>query len=187
MLWLHEQAWLITKRRWEKLHMNVVLIGFMGCGKTTIGRELSRATKMLRKDTDEMIVEDAGMPITEIFKAEGEEGFRKRETELLAKLVRGGQDGIIYSTGGGIVMQEANREFLKKLGTVVFLRLKPETVIQRIGHDTTRPLLQGSDRMKKVRLLMARRREAYEECADLVIDVDGLQPRDVVKKILEQL
>lgn len=167
--------------------MNIVLIGFMGCGKTTIGRELSRTTKMLRKDTDEMIVEDAGMPITEIFQQEGEEGFRKREAELLERLVRGKQDGIIYSTGGGIVIPEINRELLKQMGKVVFLRIKPETVIERLGHDTTRPLLQGPDRMKKIRLLMARRRSAYEETADLIIDVDGHTPQDVAETILANL
>ena len=164
---------------------NYVLIGFMGCGKTTIGKKLADRTGMEQLDTDALIVQKAGMPVTEIFHREGEQGFRLRETRLLEGLVRSGRENVVYSTGGGIVMQEENRNLLHRLGTVVLLEITPEEVIRRLGKDTTRPLLQGEDRMKKVRMLMARRRTAYESCADLRIEVSGKTPEEIMEEILQ--
>ncbi len=164
---------------------NYVLIGFMGCGKTTIGKKLADRTGMEQLDTDALIVQKAGMPVTEIFHREGEQGFRLRETQLLEGLVRSGRENVVYSTGGGIVMQEENRNLLHRLGTVVLLEITPEEVIRRLGKDTTRPLLQGEDRMKKVRMLMARRRTAYESCADLRIEVSGKKPEEIMEEILQ--
>lgn len=164
---------------------NYVLIGFMGCGKTTIGKKLADRTGMEQLDTDALIVQKAGMPVTEIFHREGEQGFRLRETRLLEGLVRSGRENVVYSTGGGIVMQEENRNLLHRLGTVVLLEITPEEVIRRLGKDTTRPLLQGEDRMKKVRMLMARRRTAYESCADLRIEVSGKTPEAIMEEILQ--
>ncbi len=164
---------------------NYVLIGFMGCGKTTIGKKLVERTGMEQLDTDALIVQKAGMPVTEIFHREGEQGFRLRETQLLEELVRSGRENVVYSTGGGIVMQEENRNLLHRLGTVVLLEITPEEVIRRLGKDTTRPLLQGEDRMKKVRMLMARRRTAYESCADLRIEVSGKTPEEIMEEILQ--
>ncbi len=164
---------------------NYVLIGFMGCGKTTIGKKLADRTGMEQLDTDALIVQEAGMPVTEIFHKEGEQGFRLRETKILESLVRSGRENAVYSTGGGIVMQEENRRLLHRLGTVVLLEVTPEEVIRRLGRDTTRPLLQGEDRMKKVRTLMARRRKAYEDCADLKIEVSGKTPEAIMEEILK--
>ncbi len=164
---------------------NYVLIGFMGCGKTTIGKKLAERTGMEQLDTDALIVQKAGMPVTEIFHREGEQGFRLRETQLLEGLVRSGRENAVYSTGGGIVMQEENRNLLHRLGTVVLLEITPEEVIRRLGKDTTRPLLQGEDRMKKVRTLMARRRAAYESCADLTVEVSGKTPEEITEDILK--
>ena len=165
---------------------NYVLIGFMGCGKTTVGKELAKKTGGRQLDTDALIVEKAGMPVTEIFRQEGEQGFRLRETALLGELAQEKRENTVFSTGGGIVMQEENRPFLHQLGTVVFLDVTPEEVIRRLGKDTTRPLLQGPDRMKKVRTLMARRRAAYEGCADLIVAVDGKTPEEIAKEIMEK-
>ena len=164
---------------------NYVLIGFMGCGKTTIGKKLADRTGMEQLDTDALIVRKAGMPVTEIFHREGEQGFRLREARLLEGLVRSGRENVVYSTGGGIVMQEENRNLLHRLGTVVLLEITPEEVIRRLGKDTTRPLLQGEDRMRKVRMLMARRRTAYESCADLRIEVSGKTPEEIMEEILQ--
>ena len=163
---------------------NYVLIGFMGCGKTTIGRELAGKTGMKQLDTDALIVQRAGMPVAEIFHKEGEQGFRRRETELLKELTSDGRENVIYSTGGGIVLQEENRELLRRLGTVILLEITPDEVIRRLGKDTTRPLLQGPDRMKKVRTLMARRRQAYEDCADICVVVSGKKPAEIAAEIL---
>lgn len=166
---------------------NYVLIGFMGCGKTTIGKKLADRMGMEQLDTDALIVQEAGMPVTEIFHREGEQGFRLRETKMLESLVRSGRENTVYSTGGGIVMQEENRNLLRRLGTVVLLEITPEEVIRRLGKDITRPLLQGEDRMKKVRTLMARRRKAYEDCADRKIEVSGKTPEAIMEEILKSL
>ncbi len=163
---------------------NLVLVGFMGSGKSTVGRALAAKSGKVLKDLDAMIEEEAGMPITEIFSKEGEGGFRTRETNLLKRLVGENAGGCIYSTGGGIVMDAKNRELLHKLGTVVLLDVLPETVVKRLGKDTTRPLLQGPDRMKKVRTLLVRRKEAYEDAADVTIGVDALTPDEIADQIL---
>ena len=164
---------------------NYVLIGFMGCGKTTIGKVLSGKTSWANPDTDALLVEEAGRPVTEIFAKEGEQGFRDRETNLLKRLVADGLENRIYSTGGGIVLREENRELLQQLGTVVYLEISPEEVLRRLGDDTTRPLLQGENRMEKVRELLDYRRGIYESCADWTIPVDGRTPEEIAGEILK--
>ena len=164
-----------------------VLIGFMASGKTTVGKELSRQSGLPLIDLDQCIEDAAGMPITEIFRTEGEEGFRRRETEVLKSLVREKEAGAppcIYSTGGGIIVKQENHDLLKRLGLVVYLRILPQTVIKRTGHDTKRPLLQGEDREQKVRTLMEARKEAYEGCADIIMDCDDYWADDIAEMIL---
>lgn len=171
----------------EKTNLNnYVLIGFMGCGKTTIGKNLAEQTGWSNPDTDALLVEKAGMPVTDIFAREGEQGFRDRETELLRQLVADGRDEQIYSTGGGIVLREENRELLRQLGCVIYLKVSPEEVLWRLGDDTTRPLLQGEHRMEKVQNLLSQRRAIYEECADRIISVDGRTPEEIAAEILKR-
>ena len=163
---------------------NVVLIGFMGSGKSTMGIRLSYQLRYVLEDTDKMIEAKAGKTISEIFSQEGEEAFRQMETELLEKLVeKRGQR--VYSVGGGTPVRAVNRPLLKKLGTVVYLRTRPETIYERLKDDTTRPLLQGEDPLGKIRSLMAEREEAYIETADMVLDVDGMTAEQVVERIAE--
>ena len=163
---------------------NVVLIGFMGSGKSTMGIRLSYQLRYVLEDTDKMIEAKAGKTISEIFSQEGEEAFRQMETELLEKLVeKRGQR--VYSVGGGMPVRAVNRPLLKKLGTVVYLRTRPETIYERLKDDTTRPLLQGEDPLGKIRSLMAEREEAYMETADMVLDVDGMTAEQVVERIAE--
>ena len=134
---------------------NIVLIGFMGSGKTGVGRELARLLSIPFYDMDEMLEQEAGMPISEIFRLEGEEGFRKRESSLLTRLVQdksGNASAAVYSTGGGIVTRK---------------------VIERIGNDASRPMLAGSGREKRVRELMLLRTPMYLACADIVLAMDG--------------
>ena len=124
------------------------------------------------------------MPVADTFHKDAEPGFRRRETELLKELTSDRRENVIYSTGGGIVLQEENRELLRRLGTVILLEITPDEVIRRLGKDTTRPLLQGPDRMKKVRTLMARRRQAYEDCADICVAVSGKKPAEIAAELL---
>ena len=161
---------------------NVVLIGFMGSGKSTMGIRLSYQLRYALEDTDRLIEAGAGKSISEIFAQEGEEAFRQMETELLKKLAeKKGQR--TYSVGGGTPVSAVNRPLLKKLGTVVYLRTRPETVYERLKDDTTRPLLQGEDPLGKIRRLMAEREQAYIETADVVLDVDEMTAEQVVERI----
>ena len=156
---------------------NVVLIGFMGCGKSTIGIKLSYRFRRVVEDTDKLIERRQKRSISDIFAMEGEAYFRDLETQTLKDLTTEKGSKII-SVGGGTPVREENRKLLKKLGTVVYLRVQPETVCERLKGDTTRPLLQGDNPQEKVRTLMESRKDAYESCADLIIDVDD---KDVVQ------
>lgn len=162
---------------------NYVLIGFMGSGKTTIGRALAEELHLQHQDLDDLIVEEAGKPVTQIFREEGEQGFRKRETGLLQRLILSGEEGIVYSTGGGIVLEKENRKLLHQLGTVVLLDVTGKEVIRRLGEDSTRPLLQGPNREKRIYTLMSRRKSAYEESRDVTVFVDGKTPEEIVAEI----
>lgn len=161
---------------------NIVLIGFMGSGKTTVGLKLSYRMRMPVEDTDKLIERREGRTVSEIFADDGEEYFRRLETELLKELADRGK-GKIYSVGGGTPVRAENRDLLKRLGRVIYLRLKPETVYERLKNDNTRPLLQCENPLEQIRELMESRREAYESCADLIVDVDDAEPEEILKKI----
>lgn len=164
---------------------NYVMIGFMGSGKTTVGQQLARETGSCFVDTDELLVQEAGESINEIFAREGEEGFRDRETALLRRLTAQKEGGYVYSTGGGMILREENRRLLQQLGTVIWLQIGPETVLQRLAGNTDRPLLQGEDRAQKVRNLMEQRRSAYEDAAMLQVQVDEKSPMEITEIIRE--
>lgn len=170
----------------EESRGNVVLIGFMGCGKSTMGIRLSYRLQYILEDTDKLIETKAGMTISEIFAREGEEAFRQMETQLLQQLVEK-KGRRVYSVGGGTPVRAVNRPLLKKLGTVVYLRTRPETVYERLKNDTTRPLLQGEDPLGKIRSLMAERESAYAETADVILDVDEMTTDQVVESIMGNL
>lgn len=165
-----------------KQRRNIVLIGFMGSGKTTVGLRLSYRLRMMVEDTDRLIEQKQGCSITEIFEQRGEAYFRSLETELLREL-GGRKQPRILSVGGGTPVNPVNRELLKKCGTVVYLRVRPETVCKRIGHDTTRPLLQCDNPLERVSSLLAQRESAYEECADIILDVDELDTEAVLSRL----
>lgn len=165
---------------------NIILTGFMGCGKTSIGIRLSYRMRKAMTDTDKTIERLYRMTVSEIFEKMGEEAFRDMETQCLEKLLKETK-GQIISVGGGLPLRSRNRELLKKLGTVVYLRIKPETVCSRLSGDTSRPLLQGEDREEKVRKLLEERSPVYESGADIVIDVDGTTEDEIVDKILEKM
>lgn len=151
---------------------NIILIGFMGCGKSTIGVKLSYRLRRPMLDTDKLIEKEEGRTVSEIFETDGEEYFRKLETACIEKLITTTHEQII-SVGGGLPVREENHAPLKKLGTVVYLRARAETVYERVKHDKTRPLLQGDNPQEKIRTLMEKREAVYEAVSDVVIDVDG--------------
>lgn len=160
---------------------NVILIGFMGCGKTTVGLRLSYKLRMPVEDTDKLIEQREDRKISQIFAEDGEAYFRRLETELL----EGIQDrnyARILSVGGGTPVNPVNRKLLKSCGKVVYLRIKPESVYERLKNDKNRPLLQCEDPLLRIRELMEARREAYEQSADIIIDVDGLTMDEVVEQ-----
>lgn len=165
---------------------NIVLIGFMGSGKTTAGIRLSYRIRKPIEDTDKLIERKEKCTIREIFDNKGEEYFRKLETEVLQEAVSKYKNYII-SVGGGTPVRQENRELLKQLGTVVYLRVKPETVYERLKKDTSRPLLQCEDPLEKIRQMLKARKEAYEACADIIVDVDELSLQEVVTKVQQEL
>lgn len=167
------------------LVQNIILIGFMGCGKSTVGRELRRMLRFRWIDTDHVIEEQAQCRITEIFAREGEEGFRSRETQVLRDLVQSKPQSTIISTGGGAILREENRELLRELGYVVWLRADCELIYQRTKKNRDRPILQSPDPQAVIRKLLQVREPIYRECAHLVIDVAGLSRTEIAAGIVE--
>lgn len=165
---------------------NIVLIGFMGCGKSTVGIKLSYRLRRIVEDTDKLIEKKAGKTISDIFKEEGEPAFRQMETECLKELLRF-KDEKILATGGGLPMRKENHPLLKQLGCVLYLRISPECVYERLKNDTSRPLLQCEDPLERIRSLLAKRAPIYEEAADLVVDVDGKGMEQIITEIVQKL
>jgi shikimate dehydrogenase len=151
---------------------NIVLIGFMGSGKTTVGKELAKRLHMDFLDTDSYIEEEAGKTITEIFKEDGEEAFRKLETEVLEHL-RDTVNHTVFSTGGGMPLRVENARLLKEIGTVYYLMADSYTIYDRVKDNTDRPLLQGENPYEKICSLMKQRKPLYESAADVVVDTNS--------------
>lgn len=163
---------------------HVILIGFMGSGKSTVGFRLSYKLKKCLIDTDKLIEEREKMRISEIFATKGEGYFRQKETECLNSLFHELGSRVI-SLGGGTPIREENREIIKKLGKVIYLQASPDTIYQRVKHDTSRPLLQCENPKEKIEALLTERNPIYESVADIIIHVDGKEMKDVVQEIVE--
>ncbi len=164
---------------------NVVLVGPMGTGKTTIGKLLARELNFEFKDSDREIEERSGADIPWIFDVEGEEGFRARERMVIEQLSN--EPGIVVATGGGAVVSEENQHHLSSKGFVVYLHTSVEQQYQRTRKDRKRPLLQNSNPMKVLQNLMAVREPIYRSIADYVISTDQKRPRSVVREIVKAL
>ena len=162
---------------------SLVLVGPMGAGKTTIGRALAQELNLPFKDIDHIVVENTGADIPWIFDVEGEEGFRKRESQALADVLAG--EPAVIATGGGIVTQEVNRRLLKEHGGVIFLYASVKQQLFRTAKDKNRPLLQNDNPEQVLRNLMAVREPFYREVSDFVIETDGSRPKAVVQAIAE--
>lgn len=160
---------------------NIILIGFMGTGKTVTGRALAERTGMKLVDMDSSIEERAGRPISDIFATDGEAAFRAMERTLVQELSQ--QTGLIISTGGGIVLNPDNLTDFGKNGLIVCLTASPETIFQRLENDTTRPLLSG-DKKGQIAALLEKRKPLYAAIRHQ-IDGDALGPDERASAILD--
>lgn len=165
---------------------NIILIGFMGSGKTSVGIRLSYQLKRTMIDTDKWIEQKQKRTVSEIFAQSGEEAFRMMETDCLKELIRTADKQII-SVGGGLPMKEENHALLRELGTVFYLSATPETVYERLKTDTTRPLLQVEDPEERIRTLLKQRAPVYEACADVVLDVSDRSFDEILEQIGKEL
>lgn len=163
---------------------NIYLIGPMGAGKTTIGRQLARTLKIPFYDSDKAIEENTGVDIPTIFEFEGEQGFRVREQKMIQKLTE--LNGIVLATGGGAVLNEKNSELLRTNGFVVYLQCSVERILDRTRKDTQRPLLATDDPKARIEKLLREREPLYKACANFTVDTGRLQSKMVVKFILNE-
>ena len=166
-------------------NQNIFLIGLMGAGKTTIGRQLASELSLEFFDSDHEIEKRTGVTITHIFDIEGEAGFRKRETAMLDELTE--QKGIVLATGGGAILKAENRQFLMSRGTTIYLYANIDTLLERTSKDRNRPLLQTEDPQAKLEELLEIRDPLYRETADIIIDTGKDSVRLALKEILEKL
>lgn len=169
----------------KRLTEHLFMIGFMGVGKTSTSKALGRRLGVRDIDTDAMIVEREGMPISRIFEEQGESAFRRMETELLDEI--GKMTPCIVSCGGGMVLLPENIEKMKRQGKILLLSASPETIFEHVKDSTSRPLLEGNMNVEYIAGLMADRTPYYEAAADLKIITDEMTPRQTAEKIMEVL
>lgn len=162
---------------------NIILIGFMGSGKTSVGIRLAEKIGYNFKDTDEMIVAQEGIDIQKIFLKYGEDMFRNLESTLLLSIMDT-LNKTVLSTGGGIPIRDRNVNLLRLMGQVIYLRASKSTVIDRLSGDTTRPLLKVDNLDERVEKLLLARTAIYERAADVIINTDGKTIDEIVKEIL---
>jgi shikimate kinase len=165
--------------------MQLFLIGLMGAGKTTVGKLLAARLGCDWLDTDKVLEQRCGVSVREMFELEGESAFRDREQRLLDELTQ--QPNLVLSTGGGIVLREANRAVLHTRGTVVYLNADPHELWLRTRHDKSRPILQGADARQKLFDLHALRHPLYQATAHMTVQTGRPSVRDVVERVYQTL
>ncbi len=171
--------------KYMKLNEHIFLIGFMGCGKSTNARYLSKMTGAVQMEMDQKIVEDQGMAITEIFAKYGEPYFRDLETELIRSMKN--MAPMVVSCGGGAVLREENVALMKECGRIVLLTATPEAIFDRVKHSTDRPVLNGNMNVEYIAELMENRRPRYEAAADIVISTDMKNVREICEEVLDKV
>ncbi|NLJ96140.1 MAG: shikimate kinase [Clostridiales bacterium] len=165
---------------------NIILIGFMGSGKSSVGKLLANKVNYDFMDTDELIEVKQGTTISEIFSTNGEEYFRDLETDLLLSL-KDKMRKTVLSTGGGMPIRDKNIKLLRKMGQVIYLSASKNTIIERVSKDTSRPLLNVNNIGETVDRLLGLRIPIYEKAADIIINTDKFSLEDIVAKILQAL
>ncbi|MDR3562748.1 MAG: shikimate kinase [Negativicutes bacterium] len=160
---------------------NIVLVGFMGTGKTTVGRILATRLCFEFVDVDSAIEASCGMPVSEIFKVRGEAFFRQQEQRVIRELLPAGN--AVVATGGGAVMSPANVANLKKHGLMICLTATPASIVGRVGADGTRPLLSAPNKEEIIDRLL-QERASYYQTADFTVDTTGLSPEEAAEKII---
>lgn len=161
---------------------NIFLIGFMGAGKSTAARMLKDRCKMQLLEMDEEIEAREKMKISEILKKKGEAYFRALETELLRELEE--RQGTVVSCGGGAAMRRRNVEAMKKSGRIIYLSARPDTVLSRVAHSHTRPLLEGNMNEAYVRTMMQERLPKYLAAADITVETDEKSAEEICTEII---
>lgn len=164
---------------------NIVLIGFMGTGKSTISEFLKNSFAMEVIEMDQIIAEREGMTISDIFEVYGEQYFRNLETNLLIEMQS--KTNVVISCGGGTPMRECNVVEMKKNGRVVLLTAKPETILNRIKDSHDRPLIENNKTVPFIADLMEKRREKYEAAADIIIETDGKDELQICEELILRL
>lgn len=170
---------------WNGGDLPIFLIGMMGVGKTTIGRQLALAMEREFIDLDHAIEERCGVRVSTIFDIEGESGFRRRETLLLDEYTR--IPDLVLATGGGAVLAEENRAMLRERGCVVYLRAEADELYRRVARDRSRPLLQTENPRQRLNMLLEQRRELYESVADIILDTGDRPVNQVLGKLVPLL
>jgi shikimate kinase len=163
---------------------NLVLIGFMGCGKSSIGRRLTGITGHRLLDSDDLVVQAEGRSIPQIFAAEGEAYFRTVEQRVILESV--GLCGVIFSTGGGAILNAENRAALRQIGVVAWIDADPDVLFERASRSGRRPLLQTENPRQAFDTLLAARRDLYTELADLRIDSTRMGHDETAHAVLEE-
>jgi shikimate kinase len=164
---------------------NIVLIGPMGSGKSTVGKKLAKKLGLTFYDSDKEIEAHTGAAISLIFELEGEAGFRKREKEIVAALCA--MSNVVLATGGGVILDPDNRTALKNSGHVIYLKASADQLFDRTRHDKSRPLLQTDNPREKLEAILNEREPIYESIADDIIDTDHLSVTEVADAIIETL
>ena len=164
---------------------NVFLVGLMGAGKTTAGRLMARRLKREFLDSDHEIERRCGVKVPVIFEIESEAGFRQREAAVIAELTA--REDVVLATGGGAVLQEANRRHLAARGTVIYLHALPAALFERVRQDKNRPLLATADPQARLQELYAVRDPLYREIADIVVDTGRQSVQSLARQLLGRL
>ena len=167
----------------SKLKNNIILIGPMGSGKSSIGKKLSKVMKFDFVDTDNLIEENTGVDIPTIFEHEGEAGFRERERNILQEISDCQQT--VIGTGGGIITSKKNRETIKRMGFVVYLTASIKELVFRTEHDKNRPLINSDDAENKIKNIINDRKEYYKSTSNMTISTDNYDTVKISKIIIK--
>lgn len=161
---------------------NIVLIGFMGTGKTAVGRIVARILNYRFIDTDQLVEDATGLTINQIFRKHGEIRFRSEESLVVSKLA--GKTGLVIATGGGVVLNPDNIKVLKQNGIFIYLNADPEVILERVSRRNTRPLLAKGKNLETIQTLFQERYRYYQDCADYTIDTSHLGLEEAAQQIV---